>query len=274
MSPFRDAQAQRRRRIDLHPAAPHRARDRIGHLLQPRQMRRRTVAELRRGVRQEVERILLRVAIELRRRRTRPRSRRAATEPPASRLAAADVPHQPPFPAPPSTHRRLRPRRKRRERRAKHLLERLPRQVHRLRQPPPDLEQHVRHRARLVQRPHDRGATLTTGTQRPRFRHGIDPRLEERVIGKNQIRQRARLVEEAAEAGDERHLREGLANLPGTRRREHGFAPSSSSTCGGEAAARRATSDGAACPAAVWLPLRCRAAPALRRKARTPQAAA
>ena len=36
-----------RRGIDLHPAAPHRRRERVGHLLQPRQVRQRSVEELR-----------------------------------------------------------------------------------------------------------------------------------------------------------------------------------------------------------------------------------
>ena len=47
-------------------------------------------------------------------------------------------------------------RRQRRERRRQHLLERLPRQLDRRRQLPADLEQHVRRRARLVQRLHHR----------------------------------------------------------------------------------------------------------------------
>ena len=37
------------------------------------------------------------------------------------------------------------------------------------------------------------------------------------MIGQNQVREDTRLVEEAAEADDERDLGEGVANLPGSR---------------------------------------------------------
>ncbi len=57
-------------RIQLDPAAPHRRRQRVGHLLEPRQMRRRSVTEGLRRVGQKVERVLRRIAVKTPARRT------------------------------------------------------------------------------------------------------------------------------------------------------------------------------------------------------------
>ena len=67
------------------------------------------------------------------------------------------------------------------------------------------------------------GATPSNGDHRSRLGRGFRPRFEERVIGQDQIRQDARLVEEAAEAGDERHLRQRLTQLPRRRRVKTGI---------------------------------------------------
>ena len=94
-----DAELRGRRRIDLDPAAPHRRRQRVGHLLQPRQVRQRAVEKVRRGVRQEVERELLprrrrTAARRTSRARRGARRRRRGAAPPSE---AGSVPHQPPF---------------------------------------------------------------------------------------------------------------------------------------------------------------------------------
>ena len=136
-SPSRDAELRGRRRVDLDPAAPHRRRQRIGHLLQPRQVRRRAVEERRRGVRQEVER-----DTAARRRRTAaPTTTASAATARSARGAAASaagsVPHQPPFSCA-SVHASEsgEAARERRERGGQHLLEGLPRQVQRPAQEP------------------------------------------------------------------------------------------------------------------------------------------
>ena len=110
-------------RIDLDPAAPHRRRQRIGHLLQPRQVRERSVEERLRRVRQEVERILRR-----RRRRTAARrTSRVARFAAGSRRRRARVARRLPrrqFPTsrPASARSPRRPSPRRVERRLEHLV--------------------------------------------------------------------------------------------------------------------------------------------------------
>ena len=87
---------RRRRRVDLDPAAPHRRRQRIGHLLQPRQVRQRSVEERARRHTAGSEAETAGVAVEL-----RLGERRAAASARPAPLgvasAAGSVPHQPPF---------------------------------------------------------------------------------------------------------------------------------------------------------------------------------
>ena len=52
----------------------------------------------------------------------------------------------------------------------------------------------------------DRPARVRHRRRRARLGQAVGPRFEERMVGQDQIRQHARLVEEAAEAGDERNL--------------------------------------------------------------------
>ena len=208
---LRDAEPRGRLRIDLDPAAPHRRGQRIGHLLQPRQMRSRSVEE----------RAATRTAGSGT--DTAPRRRRIAARDRGRSAGRRRLPA-----AAPATARACRSSSTHRSSAAEsrdscqHLVDvfhgsgaaaasSLPR----------DLEQHVRRRARLVERLHRRAGHARDGRDRARFGRGVDPRLEERVIGQNQIGQHARLVEEAAEAGDERHLLERLADLPRRRRAEH-----------------------------------------------------
>src|SRR5208337_2581407 len=54
-----------------------------------------------------------------------------------------------------------------------------------------------------------------------RLRNIINPRFEKRMVGKNQVRQAAGLVEKAAEAGDERNFCKRLFHLPSQWRSEN-----------------------------------------------------
>ena len=59
------------------------------------------------------------------------------------------------------------------------------------------------------------------GLRRSALRRRIDPRLEERVIRQDQIRERAGFVDERSEADDERHALQRVGDLPCRRRRKH-----------------------------------------------------
>ena len=224
-SPSRDAEPRGRRRVDLDPAAPHRRGQRVRHLLQPRQVRQRAVEERDEGYGRKWNGILLRVAVELRLRRPARRAafavaaprwrrhgqRRRQRAPPAALLLRLA-----------STRRRpRRPRAASRTWRPSISSNVCHGSVERRLQRAADFEQHVRRGARLVQRPHHRRRHARHGHQRARLGHRLDPRFEERVIRQDQIGERARLVEEAAEADDVRHLLERLAHPPRRRRGEH-----------------------------------------------------
>ena len=195
------------RRIDLDPAAPHRRRQRIGHLLQPRQMRQRSIEERARGIRQQMKRILLR-----RRRRTAARRRPASG--PTGRRRCGDRDGRRKRSPPSALLLRVRPRvsargrgRERHERRGQHFIERLPRQLRAASQAGAPTSSSTSGVARVWCSGFiTGGATPTTAIVEPGFGHGLGPRFEERVIGQDQIRQHARLVQEAAEADDERDL--------------------------------------------------------------------
>ena len=151
--------------------------------------------------------------------RARPAPRPAA-RPPAAR---GSVPHQPPFScasvhaSPPSAAGRQRG-----ERGAEHLLEGLPRQRR--------AASAGAGRPRAA-RPASRASGAAAASpaaprwpppsSEPDSGTASDPRFEERVVRQDQVGERAGLVEEAAEAHDERHLLERLAHPPGLRRREH-----------------------------------------------------
>ena len=188
-------------RVDLDPAAPHRRRHRIRHLLQPRQVRERAVEERLRRVRQEVERIL-------RRRRRRTAARRTPSG--SSALLRAGRRAQPRSgrqrspPAALLLRRRSTRRSSTRRGSAEIVAVSISSKVSHGRSSGfaacrADLEQHVRRRARLVQRPHRRRRDAGHGDHRSRFGRGVDPRFEERVVRQDQIGEHARLVEEAPE---------------------------------------------------------------------------
>ena len=146
---LRNLQALGRLRVDLHPAAPHRGRQRIRHLLQPRQVRGRSVAELRRFVREEMERELRRVAVEPRFGVSHCGLRIADC---GWRLRIADF-----------------------GRALRNVFRRLPRQRDRRLHLSRDFDQHVGRRARLVNRLHHRAGDRLHRFDRARLGRRIHP---------------------------------------------------------------------------------------------------
>ena len=131
-------------RVDFHPAAPHRGRERVWHFLQPRQVRERAIQKGVRGVGQEMKWILLRAAVELR----SDKRQRCGRSRPAGRARRREAGRQ--RSRPDAFRLRVGPcvdvRRCRGQAgkcRAEHLVECLPRQGKRPAKAPPDLEEYV-----------------------------------------------------------------------------------------------------------------------------------
>src|ERR1035438_3935106 len=106
--------------------------------------------------------------------------------------------------------------RERRKCRLQHFLVTLPRQnfTYMSAQAMAQVKQHVGQRTRIVKRSHRRRRNADYRLRCSRLRNVIDPRFEKRVVGKNQICQSARLVEKAAETGDERDFLQCLFDAP------------------------------------------------------------
>ena len=219
-SPSRDAELRRGRRIDLDPAAPHRRRQRIRHLLQPRQVRERAVEERGRGIRAGSETDTDRASPSNCGSTNAERARVCRLLAPCRRARAGGK-RSPPA----ALLLRLGPR-----------VERLRRRRQRRRTSPSSISSkvcHGRSSGFASRRPISSstsgvarvwcsgcitgGATLATAIIEPDSGTRLGPRFEERVIRQDQVRQDARLVEEAAEADDERNLLERLAHLPRRR---------------------------------------------------------
>ena len=198
-SPCAMLQLLRGLRVDLDPAAPHRGRQRIGQLLQPRQVRRRAVVERLRGVGQEVERIL-----SSRRRQTRgsrvPRLRPADCAELRTALLTVRAAVAGAAPTCATSSGRLPRQRDRRLQLAATSSS-------------TSAVARVWCSGFIAGRP-----TSSPPRSRP-TRARVDPRLEERMIRQDEIGEGARVVDEAAEADDERNLEQRLAHLPRRRRR-------------------------------------------------------
>ena len=73
-------------------------------------------------------------------------------------------------------------------------------------------KQHIGHRTRVVQGQNGGRREAGHRLQRARLGHAVEPGLERRVVGQDQVGLGAGFVDEVAEADDVRNFGEGLAD--------------------------------------------------------------